>query len=101
MSTSIALLDPGARRSCFVQQVLLSQECLVPMLAGVTPFSGLDGAIVDCIVEHYARFIADWEAKAQASALEDLRSRTHFVTFGHQNSHSLRSDMPFDLPDNV
>lgn len=54
--------------------------------AGDPAFQAMDGSILDCIQGHYTQFLDDREVEARTSALDDLKSRTHFVTLGDSNS---------------
>lgn len=61
----------------------------------------MDEAILDCIQKHYTQFIEDHVAEAQACAQEDLKSKTRFVTFGHQNNHALRDAVYCNVNEDV
>lgn len=68
--------------------------------AGDPAFLAMDGEILDCIQAHFGQFVEDCESKGRAAALEDLKSRTRFVTVGNSDAH-LNEAIQCDVADDV
>lgn len=55
--------------------------------------------ILECIQNHFLRFIDQSERAARESALEDLKARTQFVTTGHSDfdlAAEVKEEVRFD-----
>lgn len=46
----------------------------------------MNGSILDCIEGHFTQFLDEHVTAAKDAALEDLKSRTRFVTLSHSNA---------------
>lgn len=77
--------------------------CLIEMSSiGDPAFLAMDGEVLDCIQAHFGQFVEDCESKGRDAALEDLKSRTHFVTVGNSDAHDhLAEAIQCDVADDV